>query len=135
MKIDQEQFNDAELRVEQVLSLSWVADFHALSEATEEMFGEFDDVAKTLGIKLSQEAEEYLEDEEWEGLAHWLFRSGMNGVFVQVAQPILKKDGEWPSFSWGYYTTHWFYADSINDALAAALEWAQQNWDKVRGAA
>jgi hypothetical protein len=55
-----------------------------------------------------------------------LLEAGFDGYWVNVAHPVLAENGArraYPNF--GLYNTRWFYADSIDQALEGALEWAE----------
>jgi hypothetical protein len=55
-----------------------------------------------------------------------LLEAGFDGYWVNVAHPVLAENGvrrDYPNF--GLYNSRWFYADSIDQALEGALEWAE----------
>ena len=60
-------------------------------------------------------------------IAQWLIEAGRFGVLVQFATPIMTPLGEGAmSFSWGFYTTTWVYADTIDEAVDKGLAWVKE---------
>lgn len=57
----------------------------------------------------------------------WVNQDAVSGLAVQFATPVMKWDasGESSTYSWGHYTTRWFYADSMPGAIAMALGWVE----------
>jgi hypothetical protein len=60
-----------------------------------------------------------------EAFVDWINQAGLAGFVVQFATPAMKWDpsGESSTYTWGHYTTRWFYADSIDGAISMALGW------------
>lgn len=60
-------------------------------------------------------------------IAQWLIETGRLGVLIQFATPIMTPLDEGAmSFSWGSYTTTWFYADTIDEAIDKGLAWVKE---------
>ena len=60
-------------------------------------------------------------------IAQWLIEAGRLGVLVQFATPVMTPLGEGAtSFSWGFYTTTWVYADTIDEAIRKGLAWVKE---------
>ncbi len=54
----------------------------------------------------------------------WLRDTGKLGFLVNFATPVMEKSGENSrSFSWGYYSTKWIYAESMEEAVDKGLAW------------
>lgn len=56
---------------------------------------------------------------------------GLKGWVVEVAQPVMKRNGVGFSYSWGHYRTRRFLAPSYPEALEAGLAWAESNYEQV----
>lgn len=62
-----------------------------------------------------------------DALGDTLYWAGLLGLAVQFATPVMTKTGKASyTFSWGYYSTTWVYADSYEDAWKLGLAWAEQ---------
>jgi hypothetical protein len=60
-----------------------------------------------------------------------LMDNDKSGFLVKFATPVPQniKDGS-HSMSWGYYATHWIYADTYQEACEKALAWRQEFYKK-----
>lgn len=61
-----------------------------------------------------------------------LYRHGLLGYVARFATPIYNHADETStSYSWGWYTTNWFYADTIEECWVHAVEWSKQHKAKA----
>jgi hypothetical protein len=59
-------------------------------------------------------------------LAEWLIDCRHLGWLVQFAAPVKKPIASGGRiFSWGYYRTRWFYAESVEQAIQHGLDWVK----------
>jgi hypothetical protein len=65
--------------------------------------------------------------ERAEGIFEWLKESKKFGFLVKFATPVMTPSGpNSRSFSWGYYSTQWFYEESIEAAIEKGLAWCEE---------
>lgn len=60
-----------------------------------------------------------------DSVCEWLTDKEKLGFLVKFATPVMEfnlKTGH-RTFSWGYYSTKWIYAETLDDAIGAGLEW------------
>lgn len=81
--------------------------------------------------------DEFGEDDDAirEELPYRLAQSRTLGYAVQFATPVRRyrrgaERGGSFMFSWGYYSTVWIYADTLEDAWAAAAKWAEDQAER-----
>ena len=56
-----------------------------------------------------------------------LYENGLMGWLVQAATPVCRRcEGGGVMYSWGYYHTQWFYAESYEAALWQVEAWAER---------
>lgn len=74
--------------------------------------------------------------ERQDAIYEWLRDAGKLGFLVQFATPVMTPTGKNSrSFSWGYYSTTWIYAETIDDAVNQGLKWvAKRRRDEDRKA-
>lgn len=61
-----------------------------------------------------------------------LYRHGLLGYVARFATPIYNHADETSaSYSWGWYATNWFYADTIEECWVRAVEWSKQHKAKA----
>lgn len=128
-----EAFFDNAIRAEVVLHLGtqcW--DNSAWPEAAKEAF-EYDQesVWKAIGIEPPADGEE----ETW-AIEEHLRNHKIFGFLVKFATPIPDDIAlNSYSFSWGYYTTEWIYADTYKAACEKAVTWQAEYLAQLRAAA
>lgn len=72
------------------------------------------------------------EDVEDDEIGFALFQHGLLGYIAMFATPIYTHADETSaSYSWGYYTTNWFYGDTIEECWERAVEWSKQHRAKA----
>lgn len=65
-------------------------------------------------------------------IAHYICRHGLFGYVTRFATPIYNHADETSaSYSWGYYTSNWFYGDTIEECWERAVEWSKKHKDKA----
>jgi len=128
-----DKFYDAEIRLEKVVSLAFCPDLEALSVDAEEMLGDYEGLLRETGIA----APAIQDDDDLDNLpelARILLDYGFNGYFVHCSRPIFERRGKHKHFSWGYYTSQWFYGDTLDQALERALVMAERPDEQSKGA-
>lgn len=64
-------------------------------------------------------------------------REILNGFLVQAATPVRSYScADWFGCSWGYYSTQWILAETIDKACEMAIEWSQSrqaDWKQKAG--
>lgn len=115
---------DATARIEQVIFLAGaVAQGDAIPDPLLELFDEFDEISRCF-----PDVPDFAESEgdaraAAESIADWFLMRNRLGFLVQVATPVMRKDGKHYAYSWGRYRTCWVYGDSMDEAVKAALAW------------
>lgn len=63
-----------------------------------------------------------------EEFSSWAFHADKWGFLIKFARPVMKwaADERSSTYSWGYYATCWAYGETLEEAIAKGLEWAQQ---------
>jgi hypothetical protein len=132
-----ERIEDADLRVDKIVSLSLMPDYEALSDDVEEML-EDPEQLYTDGALTAPLPEDVVEADEPSEIAVWLIEQDYTGFFVRVATPIPqiwqgKATGKHHlMFSWSLCRTRWFYAGELDSALEKAVIWAEEQKQAAR---
>lgn len=125
-----EKLYDANARIERVIFLAGaLAGQDAFADDLNEFFDDEDveTIEECLGgiptwVDLGASRWERSDD-----IYEWLTAAGKLGFLVQFATPVMTKRTEFArSFSWGYYKTKWFYAETIDEAIAKGLAWIEE---------
>jgi hypothetical protein len=111
--------DDAELRLEKVVCLA-LQPYLALSDDATYMLEDVERLVRETGIAVEFDEDDDLEEEDW--IFELLMARGFNGWFIEVAHA---KSG------WGLYNSRWFYADTVDEALAKALAYTEWPQEKV----
>lgn len=62
-----------------------------------------------------------------DSVSEWLSDEKKLGFLVKFATPVMEKTGVGSrSFSWGYYSTKWIYAETLDEAFNAGMKWVKQ---------
>ena len=111
-----------------------------LSEAFVEFFSDYDAefIHKALVGEMSEKGIRWLNEMltadqiSREDISEFLHEFKLYGWFLQAAKPVVEPcdDGESCYFSWGYYSTQWFYAETYELALAKARAWVAETHAK-----
>jgi hypothetical protein len=66
-------------------------------------------------------------DESLESLHEDLYRNGVFGLAVHFSTPVMERTSKtsW-SFSWGYTTSTWVYAETYDEAWKLGVAWAEK---------
>jgi hypothetical protein len=127
-----ERLEAATARVEGLLHIgSMMTDFDALPDALSEMLGDQDD--KELKRLFPGIPDSLLEDfnSSYMGdCCEWLYDKGKLGFLVQFATPVMHhyEDGRHSGrgYSWGHYSTKWFYSETFEEAIELGLAWVAE---------
>ncbi len=122
-----ELMDELSLRMEQIVSIGAMQNTGSLATPLKECLGFM--APATLEALFPTEAE-FLADYEDESnvdrfaalVAERLLFARKDGYLVEYGTPIIT-DG---SYSWGHYTTEWFYGETVEDTFAAAVTWTEQ---------
>ncbi len=119
---------DATARVDRVIYLAGaLAAMDVFPDNLKDFFDEeIEIIEKALGplpewFDLAESA-----SEQAEFIFEWLRDAGKLGFLVQFATPVMTPHGSSRSFSWGYYSTRWVYAGTMDEAIAKGLEWCEE---------
>ncbi|MDY0164638.1 hypothetical protein [Desulfobotulus sp.] len=125
------EFEGRSLRAETIIHIGSMLAGEWPESAKDAFSYDWDDVFLDLGLK--NEAEVGLEWNEYEEISQFLWDNGKSGFLVQFATPIPENfTARGHSGSWGYYTTKWIYAETYEDACAAAMKWQDEYIEKKR---
>ena len=118
---------DETARVERVIFLAGaLAAGDAMPDDLDEFFDDED--VETIGKCLGS-VPEWIDLDAYghgraESIFEWLHDGGKLGFLVKFATPVMTPTGENSrSFSWGYYSTTWVYAETLDDAIDKGLAW------------
>lgn len=128
MKHIYDALSDATIRMDQMVLLAgMVNDGYSLPDPLRDLLNDDPEVLLQCFKDMPQLIAS-LEDVDAfiESFMHWAWDTGKWGYVIQFARPVMEwgPDGNSASFSWGYYRTTWVYSDSLEGAVAQALEWA-----------
>lgn len=122
-----QQMFDKTVRIENMTLLAGVlCDLESVGEGPEEFLSrmEPEDVKDCFPGMPSEYVEEFC-DGQYEAGLEWLLNKRKMGFLIQFATPVMEPvTGGGRSFSWGLYRTKCVYADTLEDAVAQALKWA-----------
>lgn len=131
-----ENLFEASVRAETIVHIGAMALQDGWSSSVEEAFEEdLDEVVDALSIPLTF-------DMEKDEIVEMLHDKGKLGWLVKFSTPIpshFHKSG-W-SFSWGMYTSEWFYGDDFEELCKKAIQWKdsviahyRDKWEKENAA-
>lgn len=115
-------------RIETLLHIGgMVTDCDSMPEVLREMLGEQDDKQLSqLFPNIPKRVIEALDDDDLSEFAEWVHLEGRLGFLVQFATPVMRHYAGAKTYSWGYYRTHWFYGETLQQATERGLEWAAE---------
>jgi|SRR6185369_8526589 len=134
MKALAEKFYDATARIEEMFLLAGVLGDVSLPQPVEDFFTDedFKTIEECFG-EIPAHVKEDVEAHDTEALLEWLVNTGKFGFLVRMATPIMTPVGKsGGSYSWGYYTTKWFYGETLEIALEAGFSWVAAQREKER---
>lgn len=126
------QLVDATARLETIIHLGAMAtDTCSLPNALEELIEEstFKEIEELFGMPAGEALDCHLDHREEmlrEAIVEHLHVYGRLGFLVQIATPVMKRQAQGRSFSWGYFQTKWVYAETLEDAIDAGLKWVAE---------
>lgn len=143
-----DQLEQATVMAKQILHLgAMVTDTDTVPDAVEEFIDDLDShlaaelaedmpwLATLLGQDTDTEEDEQDSSlslgEKIEFFNEQVYRHACYGYLVQYATPVFTphrgSSGDWNggSFSWGYYSTQWFYGETLEETVGKALGWAE----------
>ena len=116
-----QQLSDAVTRIDMVISIAGgLTAGDSLPDDLKDFLEQcsLSEIKKCLG-----DIPEYVDLRSYEGIGEWLLEANKLGFLVLFTTPIINHL-EGSTFSWGYYTGEWVYADSIEDAIPKGIAWA-----------
>lgn len=122
------QFADRNIRAEHIINIGtmcWDESSWA-SEVSDAFDQDFPEIFEAIG-------KEAPDDESKEFLSTYFLDYGLTGFLVKFATPIPQniQHGVGYTHSWGYYTTHWIYAETYAEACSKAIEWQEEYLEKM----
>lgn len=122
------KLNDVNMRIEQ---MAWLAGEAFDTKGTEVLrdfldFGGDEHLQKTFGGLIPDYYFEHCNDDE--SFNELIFDQKLFGFLVQFATPVRTYGSDKKShrFSWGHYYTEWVYAETLDGAIEAGLQWAEK---------
>lgn len=122
-----EKLYEATLRVERTIYLAGALSDSSLPDDLNDFLDDEDVVAECLGdipdwVDLAARP---VDRGDW--VCEWLMSAGRFGYLVQFATPVMTPHSATSrSFSWGYYSTKWVYAETMEEAIDKGLAWAEE---------
>jgi len=125
MKAILEKLMDASARFEQVIFLPGaLAAGDAMSDDLTEFF-DYEDI-ETIESSLGK-IPSWVNLDDTNDICNWLSTYELLGFLVKFATPVMSPSGNGSrSFSWGYYSTKWIYAETIDAAVENGLAWVKE---------
>ena len=121
------EFFDRSIRVETLIHIGTMCVSDSWPSVAQDAFEESnEDVWQAIGI----EEPHYSDADSW---SEALIDARKTGYLVQFATPIPRdfyEDGF--SFSWGFYTLEWIYAETLEEACVKAIAWQEEFIEKKR---
>lgn len=129
------KFTESSVRIERIVSFSTEPDLSVLSDAAVAVIEDVCQVISETGLPDCSSGKIGDEDDA-EEVARWIVDDlKATGFFVQAAHPKYEPSAVGLSGGFGLYNTRWFYADTVDAALNAALTWGKQReaeaWKRV----
>jgi len=123
MKLVMEKLFEATARIEQVI---WIAGALAAGDDMAEELREFFEYEDNETIeRCFGPIPDYVDLEAHgfdEAISEWIQAIGEFGFLVKFATPVMKPSGRGCRlFSWGYYSTKWVYAKTLDEAVEQGL--------------
>jgi hypothetical protein len=120
-----EELFDLTIRIDKIILLAAAINEDSMSEDLQQILEEED---YTLLEKLFGLPAQEADAQNWDHTAirEWLVDHRKFGFLIQLATPVREYFSEksWSS-SWGYYSTPWIYADTLEEAIELAKQWAE----------
>ena len=118
-----QELDAATARIETLLHIGGMAaDGDTLPECIREMLGEqSNEELLELFPGIPEDLLEGIDEEEYSQFMEWLVRNERLGFLAQLATPVMR--GVTSTYSWGYYSTKWFYAETLKEAVELGLKW------------
>lgn len=122
-----EELFDLSLRFDHLIYLAAaMGDTYSLPEPLENLLDEeeYQRLAELFDIPELAKVEDGKLDSEQ--ISEWLVELGRFGFLVQAATPVRRYTSpNCATFSWGYYHTQWFYAETLEEVISKAKQWAE----------
>lgn len=110
------RFEDAEVRVDLIASLSLLPDSYSPSEPIEALAEELEEV---IGDCELDELRWMIGEVEEDDAPSELMAAGYHGFFVRASRPVRT--------GWGVTRQRWFYAaETLDDALVQVIAWGEE---------
>lgn len=128
-----ERFMDETVRLDEVIYLAGsLSEIDALADVFVEKFVEyldpdevrevFPDMPEYTYRSLGEAERGYVEE-----FAEWLVMARKWGFLVHFETPVMTPDANGCStFSWGRYTTRWFYGETLEEAFEKGFAWVAE---------
>jgi len=128
------KFCDETCRIEEIILLAGILADYSLPDPARNFFEneEIETIEECFG-KLPDYVKEATEEEDIEVITEWLSDSGKYGFLMKIATPIMKPTGpKSATYSWGYYTAKWIYADTLDAVMNKGFAWVRKRREKER---
>lgn len=122
-----EKFYEETVRIDRIILVGAAMTDGAFSDDLNEFLDDEDE--KTI-VECFGEIPEYVDIEGHgyernDSVSEWLYDAKKTGFLIQIATPVMEKHGSSRSFSWGYYSTKWVYAETLDGAIEQGMKWVK----------
>ena len=120
-----ERFENETARIEELFLLAgMVGSDNMPNQLSEFLADEVDDLGEIMGCKMPDYVIKGIEAEEWDSFSEFIYSHNKIGYMLKMATPIMQAtSANSYRYSWGYYSTKWFYGDTLEEAIEAGFKW------------
>ncbi|MDD2319148.1 MAG: hypothetical protein PHO83_03755 [Geobacteraceae bacterium] len=137
MKALSQKFYDETARIEELVLLAGVLGDYYLPPVVEDFLEEgWPVIEGCFGDIPSHVKADVDELEETDALLEWLLDNNKLGFLLRMATPIMRHaDHGATYYSWGSYSTKWFYGETLEAALDKGFAWVAKRRELEKSAA
>jgi hypothetical protein len=120
-----EELFDLTIRIDKIILLAVAINEDSMSEDLQEILEEedYELLEKLFGLPAGKA---HVESWDAKDIREWLVHHRKFGFLIELATPARKyfTANSWSS-SWGNYAINWIYADTLEEAIDLAKQWAE----------
>lgn len=136
MKALSQRFYEETARIEELILLAGCLGDYSVPQQVEDFFEDKEwDVLQGCFGAIPARIKKDVEAGDNDALLEWLVLGNKFGFLLRMATPIMTPRDNGASYSWGFYTTHWFYGDTLDAALEQGFEWVAKQREKEKAKA
>lgn len=126
-KVTAETLDNATARIDRIVWLAAMSSDFSFAEPLEDLLEcEADLLRKLFPWVPGDVFAGSVTDEVAEMVMFHSAEAGKLGFVIQMATPVMRPYKGGRSFSWGWYSTAWFYGETLDEALQAGLAWVAE---------